>query len=1540
MEVSGAVSTTSASFRPTKDYTIAFGRVTPVKNKPRDNAKHTVDEEGKTSKAYKSKPLSLKRAIPVSTGKTDVAGDPYSNSRRPRIFPTKQLELQNKNLRPSSIPRRKPTPNKNVPSKIQKPTVKLPQQSNVQRLEICDTPPDIEEKSETVGATKPIPTLGHIYEGMFTFSSDIFNDYFLASVNGNMGLMITRNVTSLKEDQINTNSTDINFSEGADTSVPQTSAIAKKRSFKTTEENIKDWLSSELEVPTRDNENDYHANYSSNTESECSKEKPGYNRRDDILRKYSSIFNKRRAKSDRRSHASLDKSYRAIDAPNETSVADNKSTLKSKTRELVRPLPKIYSETKQFNARNPYRFYTTLKYPSTPNPTLSREKNVSLPVSSYVDCPSEVIQKTTNFEIEVRDTFSSICENDIHDELSSQALCEHVSGETTDQNDVSRFPSSQTSAQTLKLSKEFAVKDGFWNCKDACPKRSSDLSYSKLTGRCSYHEYYYHYCWRREVARREKEGLRDYKGRCKKCMKYRRCSFRRDKISKKFVILAKPLSIGRVCRHRWNHVWKKTAARFASWSKSPSKLTKRKNVLLMQNLQRCQWDSTDVQTAVLAYHETGTDALTKLQGSVEIATSNCSEKNQKRKVSTSCSPPHIYKTKHVNVGPSRFPLAAITVQPMISEAISAQTPGGIHQDITQHRKELAISETVITEIADCPKIEEYTTTRDHVTKATSHLNFVVLQVDCSTEPVTLSKPEETSADLANVSNDSQSIGTSNTTAGVNATDIEDDPSFLPSNKISTGTVTLDSIYQDTKPSVVTDTIIPYRRLESKGYSKVITPNGTILSCTGTKITSVSSVNLLAGSVPHKANSKFTEVGTYLGTKTVDCFTAPSLYRRLVKDIGLGSVDKIISCDESTSVTDMEKNNNSSIGLSTTNLTEMASINCGSHLSLHSFNAEIQPESRSQQIDAVLETKSQSMFMSQNSFLMDKVEVIEGKEDTIKGRDIGTCCDQEKLNGSPNATDSGRIGRSCLMSVQMLGNSVTEAGTQDQIITSDAETLTIPKTFVSSSNITSFSTMIKPPLTEMEHEDISSTERCEAFEKPVSPTNTRLRKCTSGKPSPTQMMRRDDAKEISKLSPELTSTLNLASRISVFKSSPTQVMHQDTVNDKLKLAPKVSYSKSSKCVEAMRNPSVVISSNINAAKWMKGCPKDYEKDYQSVINISEMTVSESLQRASLALANSNAIRLSRNFIENNKKAAVNCMTTKPLGVVSTTELPDAYPKNMNDDVFVTNVQATNKEPDYDKTDESGKALEESTTQEHPNFGDASINCKLPILVRKRSASVLTSRHILAQTPCCDNVKGTNECIYVYDHVRCIIHEKRVNKGTQMDSNVIHNSTPKAKQDIRNIGFMTSFPRSSCCHAKRTGGVISKVSSPQVNGSSSTASISCHHDSHVLAKNIDWMKHNFKRHFSPSVGCDEKEVHQINSNTYTEACTMKPSGRQDKQCQVTKSKPPANIEKRKSSRILAPAMNTTNFSAKDRYDLKNVYSLLSAIEGRIRRLKLDN
>lgn len=39
-----------------------------------------------------------------------------------------------------------------------------------------------------------------------------------------------------------------------------------------------------------------------------------------------------------------------------------------------------------------------MKYPSTPNPVRIKETSNNIPVPSYVECPSEVIQKTTNFD--------------------------------------------------------------------------------------------------------------------------------------------------------------------------------------------------------------------------------------------------------------------------------------------------------------------------------------------------------------------------------------------------------------------------------------------------------------------------------------------------------------------------------------------------------------------------------------------------------------------------------------------------------------------------------------------------------------------------------------------------------------------------------------------------------------------------------------------------------------------------------------------------------------------------------------------------------------------------------------------------------------------------------------------------------------------------------------------------------------------------------------------------------------------------------------
>lgn len=65
-------------------------------------------------------------------------------------------------------------------------------------------------------------------------------------------------------------------------------------------------------------------------------------------------------------------------------------------------------------------------------------------------------------------------------------------------------------------------------------------------------------------------------------------------------------------------------------------------------------------------------------------------------------------------------------------------------------------------------------------------------------------------------------------------------------------------------------------------------------------------------------------------------------------------------------------------------------------------------------------------------------------------------------------------------------------------------------------------------------------------------------------------------------------------------------------------------------------------------------------------------------------------------------------------------------------------------------------------------------------------------------------------------------------------------------------------------------------------------------------------------------------------FTEACTMKPSGRTNVNCQA-KCFPAGN------SYILFPALSLTDIRGHDKNDLKNIYFLLNAIEGRVRRLK---
>ncbi|CAH0727940.1 unnamed protein product, partial [Brenthis ino] len=142
-----------------------------------------------------------------------------------------------------------------------------------------------------------------------------------------------------------------------------------------------------------------------------------------------------------------------------------------------------------------------LKYYSTPNPARKKENNEKIPVSSYEEYPSEVLQKTTNFETHGCDTFSLATgiDSETRDDLSS--TIEHIDENfpADDDTDWSIIQSSQDNTDAWKSSKT-SNNTEFWRSNTYDKKETQHL---KCPDKCSYHDYYYHYCWRKEVVKRD-----------------------------------------------------------------------------------------------------------------------------------------------------------------------------------------------------------------------------------------------------------------------------------------------------------------------------------------------------------------------------------------------------------------------------------------------------------------------------------------------------------------------------------------------------------------------------------------------------------------------------------------------------------------------------------------------------------------------------------------------------------------------------------------------------------------------------------------------------------------------------------------------------------------------------------------------------------------------------------------------------------------------------------------------------------------------------
>ncbi|RVE47069.1 hypothetical protein evm_008253 [Chilo suppressalis] len=160
-----------------------------------------------------------------------------------------------------------------------------------------------------------------------------------------------------------------------------------------------------------------------------------------------------------------------------------------------------------------------------------------------------------------------------------------------------------------------------------------------------FHDHKYHWCQRKHNSSLQGDAADRYKRQSR----YRRFPSYKYKLTHPFHSLRKRLSTIGICRRRWNHVWKRTAAR---WSYRPKSHPKFNKYHMIQYLQSSTiWEDVAVQTHTLVFREAGTHTNTMEKKSTGVST--CMNPSYPETGSSSRS----FKSrfKHINLGPSRFP---------------------------------------------------------------------------------------------------------------------------------------------------------------------------------------------------------------------------------------------------------------------------------------------------------------------------------------------------------------------------------------------------------------------------------------------------------------------------------------------------------------------------------------------------------------------------------------------------------------------------------------------------------------------------------------------------------------------------------------------------------------------------------------------------------------------------------------------------------------------------------------------------------------------
>ncbi|CAH2107619.1 unnamed protein product [Euphydryas editha] len=426
----------------------------------------------------------LSSKIIMKRGQTSLSGDSDTSK---GAKPTKENEGIRK-LKPSLIPRRKTNTckvsTKETPVSLPKIFVKKPHNGhkNVQRVQHLnidqDIYPGIHSPPKSVTTARPIPTLQHIYRE--DLSNETFTDWFLESVSEYRDIpeqFIDLNTASVETPKSEADSSiTVSLAENNElnplNNLPDIFNISPTViNYKSTNENVQDWLYSKLDYPTRDNESGYQSMSKPSQNNFSSKSKNSFSPK---------IFGD-------------DKFY----------IFQN--TLESNLQKAV------YEETNSDIAK-------PIKYPSSPNPRRKLEHKENHPISSYVDYPSEILQKTTNFDAngcEIKNSGLG-ANSELHDDLSSQCtldLGNEYNIPAENDSEWTKLQCSQHNTTVEKSSKISNFVDESWQfsfCED-----KNDTKCFKNPNKNSYHDYYYHYCWRKEVAKKNKavQELWDGKGR-------------------------------------------------------------------------------------------------------------------------------------------------------------------------------------------------------------------------------------------------------------------------------------------------------------------------------------------------------------------------------------------------------------------------------------------------------------------------------------------------------------------------------------------------------------------------------------------------------------------------------------------------------------------------------------------------------------------------------------------------------------------------------------------------------------------------------------------------------------------------------------------------------------------------------------------------------------------------------------------------------------------------------------------------------------------